>query len=570
MSVSFRIALAATAAFCAAASAAPLHQPLPPNSLERNGAPQPLRSHPHHMVPPAALPPTGLHPNAAAGLRRPYGGTPTDALLYHYDNNRTGWNPTETDLTPATVASRSFGLLTTLNVDGSVFAQPLLITGFTLPDGSTHDILLIATAHDSVYAFDAQNYALLWQVSLGTSQSTNDVGCDDVQPEYGITATPIVVRNGSSATIYLTAATEPAAFSFHTKLHALNLANGADVITPVEIAPSAKAKGGTVTFDPQNQWNRASLAYNNGSIYMGIGSHCDNNAGAISGWLLRYDTGLNLQAAFHTIDKKAGYELDSIWMSGFAPAVDGNGNVFVVTGNGNFNKGRAPDFGESVLGLTPALDAVNSSFTPHSYNQLNNGDIDFGSGGIMLLPVVSGQTAPPMAVSIGKDATLYLLNQNDLGGLKKNDKGALQAKRIGGSGGGTWGGPAYYQSPSGGRVFVQINGDVLRGYSVATGSQPSLTQYAAGTSGAGYGGSLPLVSSNGTTAGTAVVWLIRRGATEQLEAYDANSLGNPIYQANAGVWSNPDYGNSFLSPLEANGRVYVGAYKTVTVFGLTK
>ena len=228
------------------------------------------------------------------------------------------------------------------------------------------------------------------------------------------------------------------------------------------------------------------------------------------------------------------------------------------------------DFGESVLKLSKDLATVKSTFTPAAYQQLNDGDTDFGSGGVMLIPTVTGQTAPPLAVAMGKDAVLYLLDQDKLGSLRKNDAGALQAQRLGASGNGIWGGPAYYGPPSGGLVYVQINGDVLRAFSVATGAAPALTQVAAGTSAAGYGGSLPIVSSNGATVGTGVVWLVRRGATEQLEAYNAASLGAPIFAANAGVWSSPSNGNSFVTAMEANGRVYVPAYKTVTVFGLTK
>jgi hypothetical protein len=391
-----------------------------------------------------------------------------------------------------------------------------------------------------------------------------------VVPEYGISSTPVIIRNGaSSASIYVVAATEPKSFSFHTKLHELDLGTGKDVLTPVEIAPQAKLRGGnTINFDPQNQWNRASLAYNNGSLYVGIGSHCDNNADGISGWLLDYDvTTLKLTHHFHTIETPEGYELSSIWMTGFAPAIDSNGDVFVVTGNGAFGHG-ARNWGESVLHLPSDLNKAQDYFTPAAYNQLNNNDTDFGSGGVMLLPVVQGQTAPPMAVAMGKSAVLYLLDQDKLGKEKANDKGALQWQRLGGNGSGLWGGPAYYGGPNGGVVYAQIDSDVLRAFSVATGSQPALTQVATGTSSAGYGGSLPIISSNGTTAETGVVWLIKRGATIQLEAYDALSLGNPLFAANAGTWSNQNYGNSFLTPMEANGRVYVPAYKTVTVFGL--
>jgi hypothetical protein len=552
------------------ASAATLHRPLPANSLERNGTPQPMQHHAHHhaLVPPA-LTSRAPFKYAVQGLKRHYAGTPVDVLTYHYDLKRTGWNPTETDLTPANVGSANFGQLTQLQVDGNVFAQPLLVSNFTMPDGSVHNVLVIATGHDSVYAFDADTYATLWQVSLGQSQSTNDVGCGDVQPEYGISSTPVIVRSGANAaSIYVVAATEPAHLSFHTQLHELNLANGADVVSPVEIAPQAKIKGGsgTISFDPQNQWNRAGLAFDNGNLYIGIGSHCDNNAGGISGWLLDYDTAtLKLIHHFHTIETAEGYELSSIWMTGFAPAIDDNGNVFVVTGNGAFGRGR--DWGESVLRLPSNVAKVQDSFTPAAYRTLNNGDTDFGSGGVMLLPVVSGQTAPPMAVAMGKAAILYLLNQDALGKLQTGDAGALQWQRLS-SGSGLWGGPAYYGSPNGGMVYAQGNGGKLLGYSVATGSLPSLTQVASGTSSAGYGGSLPIVSSNGATPSTGVVWLVNRNGGVTLEAYDALALGAPLFSANAGVWSNPGQGNPFVTPMEADGRVYVPAYKTVTVFGL--
>jgi hypothetical protein len=527
-----------------------------------------------HVAPikpvPSTLPPPHLIGDAATRLKRPYGGTPIDVLQYHYDQNRTGWNQTETDLTPASVKSGNFGLLATLNVDGNVFAQPLLVSGFTMPDGSVHDVLIIATGHDSVYAFDAQTYAVLWQVSLGTSQSTNDVGCGDVHPEYGISSTPVIVRQGAgAATIYLVAATEPSQNSFLTQLHALDLGTGADAMPPVTIAPSATLSNGqTVSFDPKNQWSRASLAINNNTIYVPIGSHCDNNSGSITGWLLRYNTKLALEQAFHTVETAGGTELSSIWMTGFAPAIDSSGDVFVVTGNGDYRKGQK-DWGESVLKLAPKLSKVKSYFTPSDYAQLNNNDTDLGSGGVMLLPPVSGQTAPPLAVAMGKSSILYLMNQNSLGGLKPNDTGVLQSQNDGG--GGVWGGPAYYNGPGGPIVFTQSGGSVLHGWAVATGSTPSLTKTLNGTSYAGYGGSLPIVSSNGATAGTGLVWLIDRAQEPfSIEGYDASALGAPIFSAVVGTWSNAGNGNPFLTAMEANGRVYAPGYKVVQVYGLTQ
>jgi len=528
---------------------------------------------PMHRAPHAPLPSTLPAPreigDPATRLKRPYGGTPIDVTTYHYDLNRTGWNPTETDLTPATVASSNFGLLETLKVDGNVLAQPLLVSGFVLPDNSTHDILIIATGHDSVYAFDTQTYAKLWQVSLGTAQSYTDVGCGDVRPEYGISSTPVIVRTAANAaTLYVVAATEPSSGQFVSTLHALNLATGADATTPAIVDPSATlSDGSTVSFDPQNQWNRASLAYNNGSLYMGIGSHCDNNSGSITGWLLRYNSSLKLQDQFHTVETPGGTELASIWMTGFAPAIDASGNVFVVTGNGDFTRGKK-DWGESVIKLPPKLKKVTTSFTVSNYGNLNNNDEDFGSGGVMLLPAVQGQTAPPLAVAMGKSSILYLLNQDSLGGLHKNDSGVLQSQPAGGNG--LWGGPAFYNGPAGPTVFTQTDGDVLRAWAVATGSTPSLTNNISGTSSAGYGGSLPIVSSNAAEASTGVVWLIdRRNEPFSIEAYDAVALGAPIFSATIGTWSNAGNGNPFLTPMEANGRVYAPGYKVVKVFGLT-
>ncbi len=486
------------------AIAARLHYPLPPDSTARNGEPQPMESHfigVNKPAPATVLTRIGLHPKAALGLRRKYSGTPVDVLNYHNDNLRTGWNQSETDLTPATVGSASFGQLASLRVDGDVMAEPLMVSNFTMPDSTVHNILIVATEHNSVYAFDAQTYAILWHARLGPSQSYNDVGCADVQPEYGISGTPVIVRSGSNAaTIYLVAATEPASMSFHTKLYALNLATGRNVVKAMEIAPFANLQsGGQVHFDPQNQWIRSGLAYANGAVYMGVASHCDHNPGNITGWVLRYDAStLRLLSRFPTVYTKADTELASIWMAGFAPPIDANGNVFAVTGNGYFNADKAAKgFGESVLSLTSVL-KKKSTFTPANFQTLNDADKDFGSGGVMLIPPVAGQQAPPLAVAMGKSHILYLLNASNLGGLEKAGKTPLQQYPLASS----WCacGPAYYTGPSGGLVYYQAASDVIHAFSVSTASPPTLTDVAVGTTTAGGGGSFPVVSSNGKHA----------------------------------------------------------------------
>ena len=529
-----------------------------------SAAAEPLkRSHSPHFQTPSLARDAPL--NQARITPQAYSGTPTNVLTYHYDNGRAGWNPTETDLTPAVVASSQFKQLAVLNVDGNVFAQPLVVTGYKLPDGSVRDVLIIATGHNTVYAYDAQTYALLWQKNLGTPQASNDVGCGDVVPEYGISSTPVIlIGKTGKATLNLVSATEPSPGSFRTDLNALDLGTG-HVLHSTQINPSATlSDGSTIGFDAKNQWSRAGLAAANGAIYVSIGSHCDNNAYGTSGWELRYNaTNLNPQAAFHTIETAGGYELSSIWMTGFAPAIDPQGNVFVVTGNGNFTVGTG-DWGESVLKLNAKLTSVLSKFTPYSYGSLNGGDADFGSGGVMLLPAVQGQTVPPLAVAIGKASNLYLMNQKRLGGLQPNDAGVLQGQYAGG--GGLWGGPAFYNGPNGPYVFTQTGGDVLRGYALATTGTASLTPSLAGTTGAGYGGTSPVVSSNGNSNG--VVWVVRRSNPVSLEAYDASALGAPLFSQNIGTWSNQNNQNPFVAPMEANGRVYAPGYLTVTVFGL--
>jgi hypothetical protein len=555
------------------AAAAKLGYPLPPDSTAQNGIAHDRPDQTRLPDSDAVIAPfagTELHVHAAQGLRRPYSGAATDVVRYHNDNYPTGWNQSETDLTPATVGSVSFGLLTTLNVDGNVLAQPLIVSNFQMPDSTTRNVLIIATGHDTVYAYDAQTYELLWQRSLGKPQPSGDVGCSDILPEYGISSTPVIVRSGANAaTIYLVAATEPAHLSFHTKLHALDLGTGNDVMAAVEIAPKASlSTGGKIHFDPQNQWGRSGLAYSNGSIYMGLGSHCDANASNISGWVLRYDAAtLKLTGKFNTIEAQAGYQLSSVWMSGYSVAIDPSGNVYAITGNGNYNLGKGmKGYGESVIALAPDLRRKPiGTFTPSNWQSLNNGDTDFGSGGAMLIPEVQGQTAPPMLVGMGKAGTMYLLDASHLKGLEgHNGYQALQKIQMDGC----WCGAAYYGAPGGGIVYYQGSGDALTAFSVSTGANPKLTQVAQSSDGAGFGGSFPVVSSNGSTANTAVVWAVERGSpTEYLAAYDAVNLGAPLFKASAGAWSNGS--RSYLTPLVANGRVYVPAYKTVTVFGLT-
>ena len=500
-----------------------------------------------------------FHATAAPG--KPYAGTPTDILTYHVDNARTGSNRQESDLTVASVSSAKFGLLQTVTVQGDVLAQPLLVAGFRMPDDTRHDVLVVATESNDVYAIDAGTYATLWHVSLGTPQNLADVKCSKVERFSGVSATPVIARSGPGhATLYVVAATEAANGKFQSTLHALDLADGSDRQPPANIAAQVTLEDGSkVAFDARHQFVRAGLAYHDGGVYFGMTARCEAQyEDKIVGWLMRYDDHLVQTAAFSTIQRGAGLELASVWAGGFAPAIDRDGTLIVATGNGNFSRG-GKDWGESVLALAPDLGGVDDYFTPASYRKLNREDGDLGGGGVLLIPTRDGQAAPPLAVAMGKAHTLYLLDRQHLGHVHDGDTGALQVRQLDGEG--IWGGPCYWLGPTGGRVYYQSRDDVMRAYAVDTSAQPSLSDTAQGTLAARN--SLPVVSSHGSDAGTGVVWTVGR---DRLDAYDAQALGAPIFEGAFPPWS---AGTAFLTPLVVNGKVYVGTSGGVAVFGLT-
>jgi hypothetical protein len=483
---------------------------------------------------------------------------PLDVTTYHYDNSRTGWDTHETQLTASAVSSSKFGKIGQLVVDGTVLAQPLFVSQYQVPGQGTHNLLIVATENNSVYAYDDQSLALLWHVNLGAPQDQVKLGCGDV-PQSGISATPVIERSGpGSGTLYVVASTEPVANTFEVQLHALDLGTGVDLIPPVEVNPTALlSNGSTINFDPETQYNRTGLFMAGGYLYVGAGSHCDDQSVEITGWLLRYTPSLVLVNQFATDDDSAGNSLASIWMTGFPSAVDSQGNIFLATGNGAFDADTGGlNYGESVLKLSPDLSSVLSYFTPENYNALNKGDQDLGSGGILLIPGSSE------LVARGKDGRIFLLSQSNLGGLQGSDAGALQIIL---DTHGTWGGAAYFFGPNGTKyIYYQGDGEALSAYSF---DGSLLARSASAKDAGGYGGSAPVVSSNGTALGTGIVWVAQRGSTVTLEAYDATNVQTRLFREPAGSWSNPEK-NSFVTPLVADGRVFVGASGTVTVFGL--
>jgi len=475
---------------------------------------------------------------------------------------RTGWNKNETVLNATNVASTNFGLLSTISVDGLVMAQPLYVSQYQVPNGGgTHDLLIVATEHNSLYAIDAATGTTVWQRNFGASQSSTDINCRDIQPEYGINSTPVIVRTGAgSGTIYVVSGTEPSSLVFRTTLYAVDIGTGANQQTPVNVSASAVlTNGSTIAFDPSKQMQRTGLVWANNSLYVGIGSHCDNAAAVTSGWMLRYDANLRLINQFNTVDDSAPYELSGIWMGGYASSVDASGNMYFVTGNGAFDADSGgKNYGDTALKLSSTL-APLSYFTPSNWSTLLNADRDYGSGGAVLLP---GSNA---LVTMGKEPTLYLLNATTLGGMHTGNTGAMQVYADAASTKGVWGGPALYQPSSGGTyVYYAIDHAGVQQFTF-NGSALALTH--TGSSSGGYGGADPVVTSNGTAAGSAVLWLVKRGTTVSLQAYDASDVTKLLFSGAAGSWTNTS-GNAFVSPMVVAGRAYVGAASTVKIFGL--
>jgi hypothetical protein len=521
---------------------------------------------------------------AAAALNS--GALATDILTNRGDNARTGLNSTETILNPASVSSRFFRLLYNNPVDGAVFAQPLHVSNQPIVAGGqslgTHNVLYVATEHDSLYAFDANSGAQLWQVSLlqtGESpvQHSDHSGCPDSPGgEIGITATPVIDRTaGPNGTIFVLMAGKNGNNFFH-RLHAIDLSTGQDRLTPRVIAASVTGSGPATTFDPFQQRSRSGLLLANHAIYTAWASYCDNPPYA--GWIIAYNEGdLSPAAVLNTdpdgIPSTSGSSGNTIWQSGNAPAADANGNIYVATGNGPFDTNLTggfpthPDFGDSVLKISPTL-SVADYFTP--FDQANDAanDLDLGSGGPMVVDIAdSHQTVHHLLVQSGKDTNLYVLNRDNLG--KFNPSTTKPNSNIyqfmpGGIPGGAWSSPAYFN----GSVYYGGIGSGGTGSPLLRfqfNSQAFLNQASSQTSTFfGYPGATPTISSSGNSNG--IVWAYENtsGSQAVLHAYDATNLATELYNS-----SNVSIGGAvtFGVPTVCNGKVFVGTSNSIAAFG---
>lgn len=497
-----------------------------------------------------------------------------DVLTWHNDNARTGQNLNERTLTLRNVNVKTFGKLFVIHVDGKVDAEPLYVHRLEVPHRGLRNVLIVATEHDSLYALDADTGEQFWHVQVLKSGETpsDNRNCSQITPEIGITSTPVIdLHQGPHGVIYAVAMSKDSQGQYRQRLHALDLPSGVEELGgPVEIQATFP---GANAFDPKQYAERAALLLSNGEIYTTWTSHCDINP--YNGWIIAYSARALKQTAALNITPNG--EEGAIWQSGAGPAADPEGNIYVMAANGTFdtalNSEGFPsrgDFGNSFLKISTSGDhlTVADYFTMFNVTAENAGDGDLGSGGPVVLPEmkdVSGKTWR-LVIGAGKDLNIYLANRDAMG---KFDPGGNQniyqelphamkhnfSRPI----------PAYFN----GGLYYASTEDTLREFRfqnarlIAEPVSETDLKFV-------YPGATPSISANGSRNG--IVWVTENTNPAVLHAYDATDLSHELYNSNQAPSERDHFGtgNKFITPMIANGRVYVGTINGVGVFGLRR
>jgi Ig-like domain-containing protein len=503
------------------------------------------------------------------------GAVQTDVATSRNDLARTGQNLTEAILTPANVNASTFGLLRVLSVDGKVDAQPLYLSHLTV-GANVHNVVFIATEHDSVYAADADSGAPLWHSSaLPAGEVPSDTrNCDQVSPEIGITATPVIDRAaGPHGVIYVVAMSKDGSAAYHQRLHALDVATGAELFGgPKEISAAYPIAGGArLVFDGSQYEERAALLLSQGLVYTSWTSHCDN--APYTGWIIAYDQMTLAQKSVLNVAPNSGGRGPAIWMAGGGPGVDSAGNIYLLTANGVFETTldahgfpSMQDYGNSFLKLAPTGTALGVAdyFTPWDGVAESNSDIDLGSGGLLLLPDLHDDThaVRHLVIGAGKDGNIYVANRDAMGKFNPS-KNLLWQELDGVLPGGVWSTPAYFNST----VYYADVGGRLKAFGITNAKLSSAPTSQTSTS-FEYPGTSPTVSANGTL--NAIVWAAENVDPAVLHAYDATNLARELYNSNqaANGRDSAGAGNKFIAASIADGKVFFGTANSVGVFGL--
>lgn len=501
-------------------------------------------------------------------------------FTYHNNLARDGANQQERTLTPATVTASTFGKLFSCAMDGAVYAQPLWVANFTVAGGK-HNVILAASMRDSVYLFDADASPCVtyWSKTLipggETFVTSSDVGTADIYPDIGILGTPVI--DPATNAVYLVTKTKTSGGNtFHQRLHALKLADGSErANSPVDLTSSITVSGtgdtgdsscpstnGNVPFCPLRLNQRPGLALVNGVVYVSWASHGDNQP--YHGWVIGFNASTLVRTG--VFNSSPNGRESGIWMAGGAPAADSSNNLYVITGNGDYD--GAEDFGDSMLKLgTSSGLTVGDWFTPSNQATLDAADLDLGSGGAVVL--IDLPSAPAgrqhLLVGGGKGAgfngELYVLNRDNMGKNAANDGGVVQEFATNG---GIFSTPGFWNNT----LYIAPVGKPLRAYALdATAGQFNTSPSSQSSASYGFPGATPSISSAGGANG--IVWVLNTngcgsnsnncstGSAAVLHAYDALNLATELWNSAQGSGNAAGVAVKFTVPTVANGKVYV-------------
>lgn len=504
----------------------------------------------------------------------------------HNNNTRSGLNNREKKLTTSNVNSAHFGKLFELAVDDQVYSQPLIVGNLSIASG-IHNVAFIATVNNSIYAYDGDSGRLFWKKNYNAPgmrppRNTDMTGAcgglyQDFSGAIGIVGTPVI--DSVSQTLYFVARSTNGS-TYVQYLHAVNLSDGGERPgSPVKITATYNGSGdgsvnNVITFDAQKQNQRAGLALVNGIVYVSFSSHCD--WGPYHGWILGYNAS-TLQQQIVYNDTPDGIN-GGIWESGMGMASDAQGNLYVVIGNGTVGANGDPTVltnrGESALKLTPAGSTltVNSYFTPYNYQYLEYNDLDYGCMGSFLIPNSN------YYFTSCKDGNIYLLNKDNMGGFTASSNQVQQIITLNPNAN-MHCQPAYGKVSNGEFVYIWSENDQLRAFPFDRGSN-TLTEAneITGMSGPqGQNGAMISVSSNGTTAGSGIVWASYSANADAehtvgpgiLRAFDASDVSKELWNSSQTASDMPRMYAKFSAPTIANGHVYLATFSgKVVVYGI--
>jgi regulation of enolase protein 1 (concanavalin A-like superfamily) len=520
--------------------------------------------------------------------------TRVSVLTYHYDNTRQGANTNETLLTPANVNVNTFGKVFSYPLDGYVYAEPLVMTNVSIPGLGVHNVVFVATEHNTLYALDADsnsgaNGGVLWTTNVGLSADCATApfgyrysggGYTDIVPEVGMTGTPVI--DGAAGTIYVDAFTRDISGSvtnYVHRIHAVDVTTGAErPYSPVIVAGSVPGTGvgssnNMQTFSAVQHGARPALCLANGILVASYASYADTDP--YHGWVFAYNaTNLALKGIFNTTPNAttaafgANAAEGGIWMGGGGVCVDANNNLYFETGNGSFSANtNGGDYADSFVKLTTTNGLVVADyFTPYDQSTLAANDTDLGSCGPLLLPDSVGSAAHPhLIVGPGKSGKIYLVDRDNMGHFHSGSDSQIVESFNGISG--SWSPPAYWNN----LIFFQASSSAMKAFNITNGY---INQNAVATAPVSFGSlnGSPVISANGTNNG--IVWVINN---------NSGNSGSPgtLYALNAAnisqlLWSSAQNssrdsmapGVKMTTPTVAGGKVYVGGQYALSVYGL--